>query len=111
MRPKRQPMKGADFKKIRLKLNLRAAALGHALGYEGSDANIAAELRALQQTAAEKNCPVNTTKLLASPSPGWARSTDRLIPVKRYYRANLQTPKEAQRWPSARPAKQRSAKP
>jgi hypothetical protein len=34
-------MNGADFKKIRLKLNLRAAALGHALGYEGSDANIA----------------------------------------------------------------------
>jgi len=37
----RQPVNGADFKKIRLKLNLRAAALGHALGYEGSDANIA----------------------------------------------------------------------
>jgi hypothetical protein len=34
-------MNGADFKKIRLKLNLRAAALGRALGYEGSDANIA----------------------------------------------------------------------
>jgi len=34
-------MNGADFKKIRLKLNLRAAALCHALGYEGSDANIA----------------------------------------------------------------------
>jgi hypothetical protein len=41
-------MNGADFKKIRLKLNLRAAALGHALGYEGSDANIARTIYRLE---------------------------------------------------------------
>jgi hypothetical protein len=35
-------MDGKEFKKIRVEhLKLSAAALGHALGYEGSDANIA----------------------------------------------------------------------
>jgi hypothetical protein len=32
--------------------------------------NVEAELRALQQTAAEKNCPVNTTKAPGKPEPG-----------------------------------------
>ena len=32
--------------------------------------NVEAELRALQQTAAEKNCPVNTTKASGKPEPG-----------------------------------------
>ena len=57
--------------------------------------------------ATRRTAPSIPRKLLASPSPGWARSTDRLIPVKRYYRAtaidqnhrrpNLQTLKEARR--------------
>ena len=32
--------------------------------------NVEAELRALQQTAAEKNCPANVTKAPAKPEPG-----------------------------------------
>jgi hypothetical protein len=32
--------------------------------------NVEAELRALQQTAAEKNCPANTTKAPGKPEPG-----------------------------------------
>jgi hypothetical protein len=34
-------MDGQEFKRIRKGLKLSAAALGHALGYEGPDANIA----------------------------------------------------------------------
>ena len=32
--------------------------------------NVEAELRALQQTAAEKNCPANITKTPGKPEPG-----------------------------------------
>jgi hypothetical protein len=32
--------------------------------------NVEAELRALQQTSAEKNCPANVTKTPAKPEPG-----------------------------------------
>jgi hypothetical protein len=32
--------------------------------------NVEAELRALQQTAAEKNCPANITKAPGKPEPG-----------------------------------------
>ena len=41
-------MDGQEFKKIRQKLKLSAAALGHALGYEGSDANIARTIYRLE---------------------------------------------------------------
>jgi hypothetical protein len=41
-------MDGAAFKKIRVKLKLSAAALGHALGYRGADANIARTIYPLE---------------------------------------------------------------
>jgi hypothetical protein len=39
---------GAGFKRVRLRLKLSAAALGRALGYEGSDANIARAIYRLE---------------------------------------------------------------
>src|SRR5437588_8130946 len=41
-------MDGQEFKRIRQRLKLSAAALGHALGYEGSDANIARTIYRLE---------------------------------------------------------------
>jgi transcriptional regulator with XRE-family HTH domain len=41
-------MDGQEFKAIRKRLKLSAAALGHALGYEGSDANIARTIYRLE---------------------------------------------------------------
>src|ERR1700730_849106 len=41
-------MDGQEFKRIRKGLKLSAAALGHALGYEGSDANIARTIYRLE---------------------------------------------------------------
>jgi transcriptional regulator with XRE-family HTH domain len=41
-------MNGQEFKRIRKRLKLSAAALGHALGYEGSDANIARTIYRLE---------------------------------------------------------------
>src|SRR6516162_1066638 len=41
-------MDGQEFKQIRKRLKLSAAALGHALGYEGSDANIARTIYRLE---------------------------------------------------------------
>ena len=41
-------MDGQEFKRIRKRLKLSAAALGHALGYEGSDANIARTIYRLE---------------------------------------------------------------
>jgi hypothetical protein len=44
-------MDGKEFKKIRVEhLKLSAAALGHALGYEGSDANIARTIYRLESS-------------------------------------------------------------
>jgi hypothetical protein len=40
------------------------------LVYQPDVNNIEAELRALQQAAAEKNCPANVTKAPAKPEPG-----------------------------------------
>src|SRR6516162_2445170 len=41
-------MTGEEFKKIRQKLKLSAAALGHALGYKGRDKNIAVTIYRLE---------------------------------------------------------------
>ena len=41
-------MDGQEFKRIRKSLKLSAAALGHALGYDGSDANIARTIYRLE---------------------------------------------------------------
>jgi len=41
-------MDGQEFKRIRNRLKLSATALGHALGYEGSDANIARTIYRLE---------------------------------------------------------------
>jgi hypothetical protein len=72
-----------------------------------------------KRTATKKSNTTDTGLSLGG-KPPWG-IPDGVIPVERYYRAtaldpnhrtaNLQTPKEAQRWPSARPAKQRRAKP
>jgi hypothetical protein len=55
-------MNGQEFKKIRLKLKLSAAALGHALGYEGRDVNIARAIYRLE--AGERPIPTTTGRLL-----------------------------------------------
>jgi hypothetical protein len=47
-------MDGAAFKKIRVKLKLSAAALGHALGYRGADANIARTIYRLESATNQR---------------------------------------------------------
>lgn len=54
-------MTGEEFKRIRLKLKLSASALGHALGYEGSDANIA---RTIYRLEAGRPIPRSIGRLL-----------------------------------------------
>jgi hypothetical protein len=54
-------MDGAEFRKIRSRLNLSAAALGHALGYEGSDANIS---RTVYRLETGRNVPKPIERLL-----------------------------------------------
>ena len=54
-------MTGEEFKKIRQKLKLSAAALGHALGYKGRDKNIAVTIYRLESG---RPIPVTVGRLL-----------------------------------------------
>jgi hypothetical protein len=55
-------MDGEEFKRIRSTLKLGAAALGHALGYEGSDANIA---RTVYRLESGRSIPKPIWRLMA----------------------------------------------
>jgi transcriptional regulator with XRE-family HTH domain len=54
-------MTGEEFKKIRQKLKLSAATLGHALGYKGRDKNIAVTISRLESG---RPIPVTVGRLL-----------------------------------------------
>ena len=56
-------MDGQEFKQIRQKLGLSAAALGRALGYQGSDANVARTIYRLE-SGRQIPCPVKQLLLM-----------------------------------------------